>query len=84
MRSNRLLIKQPAISEKATDVSAMGKYVFLVHPKTNKKQVAELVAKIYKVHPVRVNIIRVSSKSHDYKKAIVTLKEGETLDIIPK
>lgn len=84
MPSNRLLIKQPLISEKATDMSTDGKYVFLVHPRTNKKQVAELIAKIYKVHPVKVNIIRVSSKSHGYKKAIVTLKEGESLDIIPK
>ena len=84
MPSNRLLIKQPIISEKATDVSALGKYVFLVHPKTAKKQVKELVAKIYKVHPVKVNVIKVASKGHDYKKAIVTLKEGESLDIIPK
>lgn len=84
MPSNRLLIKQPIISEKATDISAEGKYVFLVHPKANKKDVGELIAKIYKVHPVKVNIIRVASKTHEYKKAIVTLKEGESLDIIPK
>ncbi|MBI2506780.1 MAG: 50S ribosomal protein L23 [Candidatus Colwellbacteria bacterium] len=81
---SRLLIKRPIISEKATDISAAGKYVFLVHPKTNKKEIKELVEKIYKVHPVQVNIIRVKSKSPTYKKAVVTLKQGENIpDIIP-
>ncbi|MBI2594754.1 MAG: 50S ribosomal protein L23 [Candidatus Colwellbacteria bacterium] len=84
MQLNRLLIKKPIISEKATDISAAGKYVFLVHPKTNKKQVKELIEKIYKVHIVGVNIIRIRSKSPTYKKAIVTLRTGESIDIIPK
>ena len=81
---SRLLIKKPIISEKATDISAAGKYVFLVHPKVNKKQVKELIEKIYKVHAVKVNIIRIQSKTQSYKKAIITLKEGETIDIIPR
>jgi large subunit ribosomal protein L23 len=84
MPLNRLLIKKPIISEKATDISAAGKYVFLVHPKVNKKQVKELIEKIYKVHAVKVNIIRIQSKTQSYKKAIITLKEGETIDIIPR
>lgn len=72
------------MSEKATDISAAGKYVFLVHPKTTKKEVKELIEKIYKVNLVKVNIIRVASRGHDYKKAIVTLKKGESIDIIPR
>lgn len=84
MPSNRLLIKKPIISEKATDISTIGKYVFLVHPKTNKKQVKEIIEKIYKVHPTKVNIVRVQSRSQTYKKAIVTLKEGEAIDVIPR
>jgi len=84
MPLNRLLIKKPIISEKATDLSAAGKYVFLVHPKINKKQVKELIEKIYKVHLTAVNIVRVQSKSPSYKKAIVTLKEGEAIDVIPR
>ncbi len=84
MQSNRLLIKKPIISEKATDISAVGKYVFLVHPKTNKKEVKELIEKMYKVSLTKVNIVRVASKGHDYKKAIVTLKKGESIDIIPR
>jgi len=81
---SRLLIKKPIISEKATDLSAAGKYVFLIHPKTNKKQVKELIEKIYTVHVTAVNIIRIHSRSQSYKKAIVTLKEGEKIsDITP-
>ena len=81
---NRLLIKKPIISEKATDLSAAGKYVFLIHPKTNKKQVKQLIEKIYKVHLVGGNIIRIQSKNQSYKKAIVTLKKGEAIDVIPR
>ena len=81
---SRLLIKKPIISEKATDISAAGKYVFLVHPKVNKKQVKELIEKIYKVHAVKVNIIRIQSKTQSYKKAIITLKEGESIDVVPR
>ena len=65
-------------------MSADGKYIFLIDPRINKKQVKELIGKIYKVHPVKVNIVRTRSKSPSYKKAIVTLKEGESIpDIIP-
>lgn len=84
MPLSRLLIKKPIISEKATEISATGKYVFLVHPKVNKKQVKELIEKIYKVHAVKVNITRIQSKTQSYKKAIVTLKEGETIDVVPR
>ena len=84
MPLNRLLIKKPIISEKATDISAAGKYVFLVHPKVTKKQVKELIERIYKVHAVKVNIIRIQSKTQSYKKAIITLREGESIDIIPR
>ncbi len=84
MALSRLLIIKPIVSEKATDVSALGKYNFLVHPKANKKQIKELIEKMYKVHPVKVNITRTGSRGHNYKKAIVTLREGEAIDIIPK
>lgn len=81
---NRLLIKRPIISEKATDVSAAGKYIFLVHPKVGKKQAKGLIEKIYKVHPVKVNVIRIRSKTDTYKKIVVTLRRGESIDIIPR
>ena len=83
MPLNRLLIKKPLISEKATDLSSEQKYVFMVDPKANKNQVKELIEEIYEVGVVDVNMIRVRKKGETYKKAIVTLKEGDVIDIVP-
>jgi len=83
MQSNRLLIKKPWISEKATDLSENRKYVFLVDYRANKKQIKELIEDIYKVHVEKTNVVRVKNKGNDFKKAIVTLREGETIDIVP-
>jgi len=83
MPSNRLLIKRPHISEKATDLYSDGKYTFLVDVRANKKEVEKLIEEIYKVNVVSVNILRVKKHKNVYKKAIVTLKEGESIDIIP-
>jgi len=81
---NRLLIKNPVISEKATELAAINKYAFMVDPRVNKKQVKELIEEIYGVKVIKTNIIRVKKKGNNYKKAIVTLKEGESIDIIPQ
>ena len=83
MQANRLIIKKPLISEKATDLSAQDKYVFMVHHKANKKQVKEILEDIYKVHITKINMIRNRNKAQSYKKAIITLKAGETIDVIP-
>ncbi len=80
---NRLLIKNPLISEKATDLGADNKYVFMVSPRANKKQVSELVEEIYGVTVVKANVIRMKNKSVNYKKVIVTLKEGDKIDTVP-
>lgn len=80
---NRLLIKKPWISEKATDLGALRKYVFLLHPRANKKQVKELVEDLYGVRVKSVNIIRVRNKGESFKKAVVTLQEGDAIDIVP-
>ena len=83
MPLNRLLIKKPVISEKATDLGSQSKYVFMVDSGANKKQVKELIEEIYDVEVIKTNIIRVRKKGETYKKAIVTLKEGDVIDIIP-
>lgn len=77
------IIKQPLISEKGTDLGAHDKYIFLAHGDANKRQIKEAVEGIYKVHVLDVNVIRNQKKSDEYKKAIVTIKEGETIDVIP-
>ena len=77
------IIKQPLISEKGTDLGAHNKYIFLTHSAANKNQIKEAVEGIYKVHVTDVNVMRNKKKSNEYKKAIVTIKEGETIDVIP-
>ena len=80
MTLNRLLIKKPLISERATDLQSQDKYIFLVDIRTNKREVKRLIEEIYKIHVIQVNIIRNAKKSKSYKKAVVTLKKGETIE----
>ena len=86
------IIQEPLITEKMTKESEkLGKYAFRVHPKANKKEVQSAIEKIFNVHVTRVNTLnnagkwrRVRSqpgKTADWKKAIVTLKKGEKIDI---
>ena len=79
---NSLIIKKPWVSEKSTDMSALGKYVFLVDMKAKSHQIKEEVESIYKVHVVKINIVRITNGDKNMKKAIVTLKKGETIDTI--
>ena len=83
MPLNRLLIQKPLISEKATDLGSEDKYVFMVDPRVNKKQAKDLIEEIYDVTVIKTNIIRIKKKGNAYKKAIVTLKEGDKIDTVP-
>jgi large subunit ribosomal protein L23 len=86
----RILVK-PLITEKATNLGIHNKYVFVVSLKANKIEVAKAVEAIYGVKPVKVNISNVSGKKvtrgkirgqrKDWRKAIVTLPEGQTIKI---
>lgn len=90
--TNKFLIKNPIISERATQMSALGKYVFLVADEATKPEVKKAVEGIYKVNVEKVHVIntrpkprpgRYIGKKPGYRKAIVTLKEGQKLDILP-
>lgn len=88
-----LLIKQAWISERAGDLSVLGKYVFIVEKKANKPEIKKAIESIYKVNVVDVNVINVKGKTKRlgrsigrtsaYKKAVVTLKNGQKIDIMP-
>lgn len=90
---NKFLIQRPIITEKAHDMSALGKYVFLVASDANRPEVKKVIEREYKVHVVKLNVINTSSKPRrvgrnigvkpGYKKIIVTLREGEKLDVLP-
>ncbi|NWF49380.1 MAG: 50S ribosomal protein L23 [Ignavibacteriaceae bacterium] len=92
---HQILVK-PLITEKMSNLSAeQGKYGFLVTPKANKIEIARAVEKKFNVHVVDVKTIshpgktktqfrrsgRFTGKTPSYKKAIVTLKKGETIEL---
>jgi large subunit ribosomal protein L23 len=89
-RPYRILIK-PLISEKATMVNALNKYVFIVDIKANKIEIKKAIEELYQVVPVAINILRSSGKlirskrgygkRSDFKKAIVTLKKGDSIKL---
>lgn len=86
------VIIHPLITERSTDIrERLNKVAFVVHPKANKHRVKQAVEELLKVKVEKVNITnmpgkkkslgRFVGKKPDWKKAIVTLKEGEKLDI---
>ena len=84
-------IRSPIITEKATILSEQNKTVFRVHNKANKNSIKKNIEKLFKVNVIKVNIInrkgkvkmRQGKKSFKtgYKKAIVTLKKGQSIDL---
>lgn len=87
-----LVIKKPRITEKAAFVGDNNCYVFNVANRATKISVAEAVKEIYKVDPIKVNIVTIRPKTifvkgtkgtkSGGKKAYVYLKKGQTLEII--
>lgn len=85
------IVQEPLITEKITREAEIGKYAFKVHTKANKKQVKSAVERIFNVHVEQVHVMHVSGKwrrvrfqpgkTANWKKAIVTLKKGEKIDI---
>ncbi len=87
-------IIRPVISEKSTALSEQGKYVFEVAPNANKVQIKRAVEHAFaakKVQVTEVNVVRVPGKlrrlgrhsgmTRAWKKAIVTLRSGQRLDL---
>ena len=84
-------IRNPIITEKATILSEQNKTVFKVHTKANKKNIKKKIEKLFKVNVVKVNIINRKRKlkmkqgrktyKSGYKKAIITLKKGQSIDL---
>ncbi len=84
-------IRSPIITEKATILSEQNKTVFKVHEKANKKIIKRNIEKIFKVNVIKINIINQKTKTKmkqgkksfksGYKKAIITLKKGQSIDL---
>lgn len=86
------IIKAPVVTEKSTKLNQdEQKYVFKVDPKANKYEIKNAIEKIFKVKVVGVSTINAKTKkkrvgrysglTNRYKKAIVTLADGETIEL---
>ena len=81
----------PVVTEKSTNLSEQNKITFKVHNKANKNTIKKNVEKIFKVNVTKVNIINKRSRQKitrgtkkmivGFKKAIVTLKKGQNIDL---
>ena len=89
MNARDILIR-PLITERTTQLMAEGKYVFVVAKAANKIEIAKAVAEIFNVKVDSVNTVNMTGKMKrmgrnvgkrpDYKKAIVKLAAGETIE----
>ena len=85
------MIHSPKITEKATSLSEFNKLVFKVNNKASKAAIKKGIEKIFKVNVIKVNTINIKGKSKivrgkkatkpSYKKAIITLKKGQSIDL---
>ena len=84
-------ILSPIVTEKSTSLSEQNKIVFKVPNKANKKNLKKNVEKIFKVNVTKINIINKQPrkkivrgkkvKVKGFKKAIITLKKGQSIDL---
>lgn len=85
------VIIRPVVSERSFDLMAQNKYTFEVARDAHKREIADAVEKLFDVHVVKVNTISVKPKpkrvryqmgyTRSWKKAVVTLAEGESIEI---
>ena len=97
MRSDRVII-EPVLTEKTNGMRGgdYSKYTFKVDPRSNKMQIMQAVKELFKVNPLKCNIVTVKAKPRSsrtksgmragnttpWKKAIITLSKGETIEAI--
>lgn len=91
----RDVIVAPRITEKAMADALVQQYTFVVHPQATKTQIRHAVEEIFKVNVLNVNTVNVRGKTRhfarrgrrtsgqqsDYKKAIVTIKPGQKIEL---
>lgn len=87
------LILKPIITEKGTIQMELGKYVFDVLPKATKPDIRAAIESLFDVTVVKVNTLTLPRKKRrvgkfvgykaQYKRAIVTLKEGDSIPLFP-
>ena len=86
-------LKEPHITEKATDLARQNQYVFKVFPRTNKIEIKKAIESLYGVDVISVNIINIPRKRKrlgrirgfkpGFKKAIIKIKQGQKIETLP-
>ena len=89
------ILRKPLLTEKVTRLTEkLNRYAFIVDPRANKIQIKGAIETMYGINVVAVNTMRyvgklksrntkagaISGRAAKYKKAIITLKDGETID----
>ena len=88
------VLKEPHISEKSTDLVEKDQYTFKVWPRANKNEIRKSIEDIYSVDVTDVRIINVPRRKRrmgkitgwkkGYKKAIVKIKKGQKIEVLPR
>ena len=87
------VIKKPIVTEKASDAMASrNAYTFSVPMDANKVEIRQAIERLFEVHVASVNTLRMRGKARrrgwvagqrpDWKKAVVTLRQGDSIDIL--
>lgn len=88
------ILKTPHVTEKAADLVKKNQYVFNIYPKVNKVEIKKAIEDLYGVKVQTVKIINIPPKKRrlgktkgwraGYKKAIVRIKEGQKIEVLPR
>lgn len=88
-----LWIREPHITEKSTSLASANKYVFKVSDSSNKQEIKKAVESFYNVGVTKINVINMPGKKRrlgryegrksGFRKAIITLKEGDKIEVMP-
>lgn len=91
MKLAREIIIKPVVTEKSVDLMQENKYCFKVAKDTNKIEIKNAIEEIFKVTVVNVNTVNVHGKmkrmgrtqgmTASWKKAVVTLREGDSIEV---
>lgn len=88
------ILKPPHITEKAADLAKKNQYVFKISETANKTETKKAIENLYGVDVLAVRIVKISKKlrkrgaqkgwKKGYKKAIVKIKEGQKIEVLPR
>lgn len=88
------ILKSIHVTEKATDLAKTNQYVFKVFPGSGKTEIGKAVEDLYGVDVVSVRVVNILPKKRrmgrvegwrkGYKKAIVRIKEGQKIEVLPR